>query len=202
MNHTKIKICGLTQKRDIEFINLLRPDFIGFVFAERSRRYITPERAAKLREILSPGIMPVGVFVNEPLENVTGLLQDGTIGMAQLHGRESRAYIASLRETTGKPVIKAFRIEHTEDMERAIQSPADFILLDHGTGGTGRIFDWSLIENVTRPFFLAGGLHAENVAAAVRLTHPYAVDTSSGVETNHIKDPEKMQKFIHAVRED
>lgn len=200
MSDTKIKICGLMREQDINLVNIFKPDFIGFVFAARRHRYITPGLAADLRMKLSPCIIPIGVFVNEPVENVANLLRDGIISMAQLHGRESEEYIVSLQHLTGRPVIKAFMIKNFDDIRRATQSPADFILLDNGTGGTGRAFDWTLVQDIGRPFFLAGGLNAENVTTAIGLTHPYAVDTSSGVETDNIKDSDKIQKFINVVR--
>lgn len=202
MTNTKIKICGLMRERDIAFANILKPDFIGFVFAAGSLRYITPYIAAKLRMKLLPSIVAVGVFADEPVENVAGLIHGGIIDMAQLHGRESEEYIVSLRQLTGSPVIKAFKIGSAADVRRAALSPADFILLDSGAGGTGRVFDWRSIRDIERPFFLAGGLNADNVSAAMDLLHPYAVDTSSGVETDHMKDCDKMQRFITAVRGD
>lgn len=197
---TKIKICGLTQRREIDAVNRLRPDFVGFVFAEKSRRYVPPRQAAALRAGLAPGITPVGVFVDAPAVAVAELLRNGVIGAAQLHGTEDEAYLASLRRLTARPIIQAFRIEGAEDVGRAARSTADFLLLDHGTGGTGEAFDWTLVQNLARPFFLAGGLHPGNVAAAVRLTRPYGVDASSGVETGPEKDPEKIERFIYAVR--
>lgn len=197
---TKIKICGLREEREIDFANRLRPDWIGFVFAPQSRRFVPPRRAAELRARLSPDITPVGVFVNEPVEHVAALLHQGVIGMAQLHGGENEAYLSALRRLTDKPILQAFGVESREDVKRAARSAADYILLDHGAGGTGETFDWTLLREVGRPFFLAGGLDADNVAAAIRRTHPYAVDTSSGVETGHKKDLQKMQKFISLVR--
>lgn len=200
MTGTKIKICGLTRMRDIEFVNALRPDFAGFVFAGKSRRYISPGTAAALREQLDPGIIPVGVFADAPLETVAELMRGGVVSVAQLHGRESGEYVAALRRLAVGPVIQAFRIESAADVERAVRSSAEFLLLDHGAGGTGEAFDWTLVHSLGRPFFLAGGLNAENVSGAVALTHPYAVDVSSGVETDRVKDFEKMRKFICAVR--
>jgi len=200
MTNTKIKICGLKREADIDFVNTLRPDYIGFIFAVKSQRYISPDMAVKLHMNLLPRIKAVGVFVNEPVENVAQLLNNGTIDLAQLHGKESEEYISSLRRLTDKPIIKAFKIESTEDIKEASQSSADLILLDNGNGGTGKAFDWTLIKNIRRPFFLAGGLNADNVSAAINLAQPYAVDTSSGVETNNIKDFDKIKKFINTVR--
>lgn len=197
---TKIKICGLRRPCDIAYANELRPDYIGFVFAKKSSRYVSPETAAALRANLDRAICPVGVFVNEPPENIAGLLNDGTIKMAQLHGQEDETYIQALRGLTKKPLIKAFSIRCAADAEAAVLSSADYILLDNGSGGTGKAFDWSLTEGVSRSYFLAGGLSADNVAQAIDEAHPYAVDVSSGVEKDKVKNPEKMRRFILAVR--
>ena len=173
---TRIKICGLTRLEDIDAVNELKPEYVGFVFA-KSRRQITKEHAVTLRRYLDPEIQAVGVFVNELPAIVAGYLEEGVIDLAQLHGNESEEYIHSLR----------FR-------------SADYILLDHGKGGTGESFDWSLIRNMDRPYFLAGGLNAENVEQAILQTHPFAVDISSGVETDGVKDPKKITECIRRIR--
>ena len=196
---TKIKFCGLKRKADIEAANALKPDFIGFVFAKDSRRYISPENAAVLKSRLSPEISAVGVFVNERPESIASLLDKGVIDLAQLHGDEDEAYISRLKELTGKPVIKAFRISSASEAVKASASSADMILLDSGTG-SGRTFNWQLIKEIRRPYFLAGGLDSENAGNAVRLLHPWAVDVSSGIETDGLKDIEKMAAFAAAVR--
>lgn len=198
---TKIKLCGLSRPCDIYAANALNPEYIGFVFAKKSKRYVSPSIAAELKPLLSPGIQAVGVFVNEDPERIAGLLQDEIIDMAQLHGNEDEAYIARLRSLTFKPIIKAFPIVHAGDMVKAGQSTADFVLLDSGAG-TGTVFDWKLIEGFNRPYFLAGGLSADNVGAAVDALHPYAVDVSSGIETNGYKDQIKMAAFAAAVRKE
>lgn len=196
---TKIKLCGLSRPCDIAYANELMPDYIGFVFAPNSRRYVSPEKAFRLRRQLSPQIAAVGVFVKETPETVAALLADGTIDIAQLHGGESTDYIRRLRTLTGKPLIQAFRIDTPEDIFAAEQSPADFILLDSGSGGTGTSFDWELARSLQRPYFLAGGLGISNVADAIGTLHPYAVDVSSGIETDGCKDRQKMNAFVHAV---
>lgn len=198
---TKIKICGLRRAEDIAFANELQPDYIGFVFAKASKRFVSAEQAAELRRALSLGIKAVGVFVNESVEQILALLNGGVIDAAQLHGGESMEDILSLKKRTDCKVIQAFRVESRQDVARASESPADFILLDHGGGGTGETFDWSLIEHIERPFFLAGGLSAENVGAAILRCHPFVVDSSSKLETNGIKDYEKMKAFVEAVRQ-
>lgn len=196
---TKIKFCGLKREADIEAANALKPDFIGFVFTKDSRRYISPENAAVLKSRLSPEISAVGVFVNERPESIASLLDKGVIDLAQLHGDEDEAYISRLKELTGNPVIKAFRISSASEAVKASASSADMILLDSGTG-SGRTFNWQLIKEIRRPYFLAGGLDSENAGNAVRLLHPWAVDVSSGIETDGLKDIEKMAAFAAAVR--
>lgn len=197
---TKIKLCGLSQPQDIQAANELSPDYIGFVFAPKSRRYVPPKRAAELRGLLDPGISAVGVFVRESPETVAALLDCGIIDVAQLHGGEDEDYIAALRELTDRPLIKAFRIDSEQDILAAQNSTADYVLLDSGNGGTGTCFDWSLLQKIKRPYFLAGGLDAGNVAGAVESLHPFAVDVSSGIETGGIKDENKMIEFVRAVR--
>lgn len=196
---TKIKICGLQSEDDISYVNELQPDYIGFVFLQGRRRYVSPEKAAQLRKLLNPSIQSVGVFVNESISNVAALLQNDTIQLAQLHGQEDEAYARELKRLSNKPIIKAFIIKSENDIKRALTFPADYLLLDNGLG-TGESFDWSLIQNIDRPFFLAGGLNPANVKEAITLTHPYAVDTSSGVETDYRKDYNKIKSFINAVR--
>lgn len=198
MNGTKIKFCGLSRKEDMETVNQLHPDYIGFVFAGKSKRYVTPEQAVELRKLLHPGIRAVGVFVDEPPEAVAELLQTGVIDLAQLHGSEDEIYITKLRKLTDKPVIQAFRVQKKEDLAVAERSSADYILLDSGAG-CGRTFDWNLLEQIERPYFLAGGLDPLNVGEAVRMLHPYAVDVSSGVEMDGKKDKGKMEAFFRAV---
>lgn len=196
---TKIKLCGLSRACDIEVANELMPDYIGFVFAPESRRYVTPEKAMELKQMLLPEIKAVGVFVNENTETIADLLNNGVIDIAQLHGDEDN--IQRLRTLTGKPIIKAFRIGNEADISNAEQSTADFVLLDSGAG-TGTVFDWNLIKSINRPYFLAGGLDVQNVRAAIAALHPFAVDVSSGIETNGFKDKTKMAAFVAAVRKE
>ena len=197
---TKIKLCGLTRSCDIEWANALMPDFIGFVFARKSRRYVSPMLARELRGKLNPAIQAVGVFVNETPEAVAALLNDGIIDLAQLHGGENEDYIRSLRALTDRPLIQAFRVDGPTDLERACQSSADHVLLDNGAGGTGTAFEWALLKDYGRPCFLAGGLTPGNVARAIKVVRPFAVDVSSGIETDGAKDYMKMAAFVNAVR--
>lgn len=196
---TKIKFCGLTGDCDIEAANELRPEYIGFVFAPKSKRYVTPERAAELKRRLAAGIKAVGVFVNDTPCHVAELLETGIIDIAQLHGSEDEEYIGHLRQLTGKPIIRAFRIKTAEDIKATERCTADHVLLDSGAG-TGEVFDWKLIKNMKRPYFLAGGLSPDNVENAVEQLSPYAVDVSSGIETDGVKDKAKMAAFAAAVR--
>ena len=153
---TNIKLCGLSRPQDIQAANRLKPDFIGFVFAPKSKRYVSPQKAEELKALLDPGIRAVGVFVNEPLETVAQLLDRGVIDLAQLHGGEDEDYVRALKSRTGKPVIRAFRVATAEDVRQAEESCADCILLDSGAG-TGTVFDWDLLRAARRPYFLAGG---------------------------------------------
>lgn len=198
---TGIKLCGLKRECDIEAVNKLNPDFIGFVFAEKSKRYVDPEGAARLKAKLNKGINAVGVFVNESPEAVAELLNKGTIDMAQLHGSEDEEYISRLRSLTDKPLIKAIKVQSKADIEAADESSADYVLLDSGAG-TGMTFNWQLIKGIKRPYFLAGGLTPENVAEAVKTLNPYAVDVSSGIETDGLKDEAKMADFVSIVRKE
>ena len=198
---TRIKLCGLSRPCDIEVANRLKPEYIGFVFAKKSKRYVTPEKAEELKRLLAPNIKAVGVFVNEMPQTVAKLLNNGTIDIAQLHGDEDEDYISQLRFYTDKPIIKAFRIEDASDILYVEQSTADYILLDSGAG-TGTSFDWKLVQNIKRPYFLAGGLSPDNVENAVNMLRPYAVDVSSGIETDGIKDKCKIAEFVAAVRKE
>lgn len=198
---TKIKFCGLTRTGDIEAANELKPDYIGFVFWPKSKRAVTAGEAKILKSKLDPSIKAVGVFVDEDMEAVKSLLDGGIIDIAQLHGHEDEDYITGLKEASGKPVIKAFRIRSEEDIRKAEASSADLVLLDAGMGD-GVTFDWSLIKNTGRPYFLAGGLDPDNAADAVRTLHPYALDVSSGIETDGLKDTNKMAAFAASVRKE
>ena len=198
---TKIKLCGLTRPEDMAAANTLEPDFVGFVFAPKSRRCVTVEEAKSLRSQLSPAIRAVGVFVDEAPERVAALLEAGIINLAQLHGREDEGYLERLRTLTGKPIIQAFQVKTPKDLERAENSSADCILLDSGAG-TGSTFDWSLLKHLRRPYLLAGGLGPDNVAQAIQVLHPWGVDVSSGIETGGVKDFHKMAAFVAAVRKE
>ena len=196
---TKIKLCGLSRIQDIETANTLKPDNIGFVFAAKSKRRVTQLQAAELKSKLNPETKAVGVFLDDDLDMVAGMMNLGIVDVVQLHGSEDEEYIKKLRVITDKPIIKAFVINTAEDVKRAEQSTADYILLDGGKG-SGKVFDWSLLKEIKRPYFLAGGLNTENAAQAVASLKPFAVDVSTGIETDGFKDAEKMTAFVAAVR--
>ena len=198
-NSTLIKICGLSRPEDIDVVNELRPDFIGFVFYEKSKRNVTKEKAKSLKEKLDSRIPAVGVFVNADPEFVISLLEERIIDIAQLHGSEGEEYIQNIRAKTGRKVIKAFVVNDAQSLEEAEKSSADYLLLDSGMG-TGSTFDWSKLDEVTRPYFLAGGLGLDNIDKALSEIKPYAVDVSSGVETDGVKNPAKIREFINRVR--
>ena len=203
MSETKIKICGLRRMEDIEAVNGLLPDFIGFVFWGKSRRYVTSEQAEALKKQLDPKITAVGVFVDAPEEEVSDLLNRGIIDIAQLHGHEDEKYISRLRNLTEKPLIQAFQIRAEESAEeilkKAESSSAEYVLIDSGMG-SGKKFDWDLLKDFPREYFLAGGLDPENVGEAAARTGAFAVDVSSNVETDGKKDIQKMKAFVEAVR--
>ena len=195
---TRVKMCGLRSEADVRAVLELRPDFAGFILSGGFRRSISRETFAELSAMLiGSGVKRVGVFVNEPLDSIIGFAD--YIDVIQLHGSEDEDYIRSLRKLTDKPIIKAITVRSEADIEAARASSADYVLLDSGTG-TGSTFEHSLIADIDRPFFLAGGLTAENVSEAIRRFEPFAVDASSSLETDGIKDKTKMAAFFIAVR--
>ena len=198
---TKVKLCGLFRREDIEVANQLLPDYIGFVFAPYSKRTISLEKAQELKAYLNPAIQAVGVFVNEDPKRVASLLNQGLIDVAQLHGQESAVYLQTLQSLTDKPIWQAFSIHDAKSVDQAFQSKADVLVLDAGAG-QGEVFDWTLLDSLPsdRPYFLAGGLGPHNVALAIDHLHPYGVDVSSALETNHQKDPDKMKTFVQAIQ--
>lgn len=197
---TKIKICGLFRPCDIDFINEAKPDYCGFIINyPKSHRNVTPSQVGALVKNLSPDIQPVGVFVDQPLDVAAALANAGTIRLIQLHGQEDESYIHALRQRTDAPIIKAFRITCPEDVLLAEKSSADHILLDSGCG-TGEPFRWEILTGIQRPYILAGGLTPENISLAIASLHPYAIDLSSGVETDRRKDRDKILAAVAAAR--
>lgn len=195
---TLVKICGLTRPEDIDAVNSLSPDMAGFVFYGPSRRCVTRDSARELGSELDPSIVKVGVFVDEDPLVIANLVGSGIIDAVQLHGVEDGAYIHGLRRLVDAPVIKTFLIRDRRDIEAANRSDTDYVLLDAGMG-SGRTFDWSLLEDVDRDYILSGGLNPGNIHDAVEMLHPYGVDVSSGVETDGRKDPSKMSAFLETV---
>lgn len=200
---TKIKICGLTRECDIEAVNEVNPDYVGFVFAESKRR-ITPQAAFRLRERLNGKVQAVGVFVDESIEQIADICSNGIIDLIQLHGHENQIYIERLQEKLGKPVIKAVRVRSKENIEAAETLNCNYLLLDaysaKGAGGTGETFDWNVIDRVRKPFFLAGGLNRANILQAIKRVNPFGVDISSGVESSSgFKDREKIIEIVNLI---
>lgn len=199
MSGTKIKICGLSRPEDIEYANRVHPDYIGFVFWEKSRRRVNREQAAALKSKLKPGISAVGVFVDASCKEIISYLAAGVIDIAQLHGEETEEDIQYIQAVTGKPVIKAVKVRSRYDVEAWLDSSADYLLFDSGMG-SGVTFDWKLLADVNRDFFLAGGLNPGNLEEVLEGIQPYGVDLSSGVETDGVKDFEKMHAVVDLVR--
>ncbi|MBU5475273.1 phosphoribosylanthranilate isomerase [Eubacterium sp. MSJ-21] len=211
----KIKLCGMMKPCDIEYANRVKPDLVGFIFAN-TRRKISATQAKQFREALDAEIPAVGVFVNEEISVITSLVQDGCIDMIQLHGEEDADYIRRLREICDVPVIKAVKVQTVEQIRQAAALPVDYLLLDtyrKGVlGGTGEAFDWKLLREAKaaagdteegalfgKPYFLAGGLHAGNLREAAALGS-YGLDISSGIETDGSKDFTKMVEVMELVR--
>lgn len=197
---TKIKICGLSRLEDIAAVNAARPDYIGFVFA-KSKRQVDGETARALKQALDPGIAAVGVFVNHPVAEISALAAAGIIDLIQLHGDEDEATVQLLQAQTGLPVIRALRISSPADSK---ETAADYRLFDtydpSQYGGSGAVFNWDLLQGVTGDFFLAGGLNSSNIAAAIQQVRPYCVDLSSGVETDGVKDRDKIIEIVKMIR--
>ena len=231
---SKVKICGLSRIEDIEAVNRVLPDFIGFVFAS-GRRKVDMYTATKLKEKLDPRIKAVGVFVNEAVETVAEIYNNKIIDLAQLHGDEDGEYIRQLRSLCGCGIIKTVSISAGTTVSANIGAvstvsdrsnsgethsnagdgfdwflpsqsyDADFLLFDTLTnqrGGAGKVFDWNILKQYSGlPYFLAGGLTADNVTDAINLLNPFCVDVSSGVETDGLKDEAKIRDFIYKVRQ-
>ena len=197
----KIKICGLRRLEDIEMANKYKPDYIGFVFAD-SKRQVSSEVAAQLKDNLSSDIISVGVFVNASADEILNLYDAGIIEIAQLHGSENEDYINALKENTNDKlkIIKAIEMSEDEDLSKYDDSAADYLLLDSGKG-SGKTFDWRLIrKDLKKEFFLAGGINSENVKQAVEEFNPYAIDLSSSLETDGYKDENKIKEMMEVIR--
>ena len=196
----KIKICGIKRLEDIEMVNRYKPDYIGFVFAD-SKRKVSHDLAKELKDSLDSDIIPVGVFVDSPQDEILGLFEEGIIEVAQLHGSESEQYILDLKEkTTGElKLINAIEMTQEVDLLKYNDSYSDYLLLDSGKG-SGKTFDWSLIrKDLKKEFFLAGGLNSKNVVPAIDEFSPYAVDLSSSLETDGFKDENKIKEIMEVI---
>ena len=196
----KIKICGLRRLEDVEMVNRHKPDYIGFVFAD-SKRKVSHEFAAHMKDNLSSDIISVGVFVDAEIDEIVELFDDGVIDIAQLHGSESEDYIRNLKERTDYKlkIINAIEMSDELDLLEYDNSIADYLLLDSGKG-SGKTFDWSLIrDDLDKEFFLAGGIDVSNVGEAIRKFNPYAIDLSSSLETDGFKDESKIRAIMEVV---
>ena len=197
MKKTKIKICGLTRKCDIDAVNAVFPDYIGFVFTQ-SRRQITFKQAAILKHHLSDKIQSVGIFTDSPFEIIMQAVNSNIIDIIQLHGNEDEDYIKSIKSITSKPVIKAIRADSAEEILRWNNSISDYLLLDNFKGGTGKMFDWNLTSVCSKEYFLAGGINQTNIEKALDL-NPYCIDISSGAETCGLKDNFKIKALTETT---
>ncbi len=197
----KVKICGIRNEMEIKLINDFKPDYAGFIFLPNSRRFVAPEYAGLLRAKLRSNIEAVGVFYDETLKTVAMTAEIAGLDLVQLNGHENGEYISALREYTRCRIIKSFEIQTPMDVERAMGSRADFIMLNGGNND-GDKFDWSYVSHSRRKYFLSGGLNPENVTQALLLKPvPYCLDVCSGVEVKRLKDFRKVMKFINTVRE-
>ena len=196
----KIKICGIKRLEDIEIVNRYKPDYIGFVFAD-SKRKVSHDLAKELRNNLNSDIIPVGVFVDSPQEEILKLFDEGIIEIAQLHGSESEQYILDLKKKTDGElkIINAIEMTQEVDLLEYNDSNSDYLLLDSGKG-SGKTFDWSLIrKDIKKEFFLAGGLNSKNVTQAIDEFNPYAIDLSSSLETDGFKDENKIKEIMEVI---
>lgn len=196
---TKIKLCGIKSEDDIKVINEVLPDYIGFVFAGKSKRYISFDTAKILKSKLDNRVKAVGVFVNEDIENIAYLVKNKIIDIVQLHGNEDDRYINTLKKKINVPIIYAYQIKSKADI-KSVKNDTDFILLDAGAG-CGETFDEALLEGFDSEYFLAGGLSIDNIKEKIIKLHPFGVDVSSGIETEGKKDAAKIRKFVSLVRE-
>ena len=196
----KIKICGLKRLDDIEIVNKYKPDYIGFVFAD-SKRKVTSDLACKMKKNLDSSIKSVGVFVDEDIDVIIKLYDEGIIDIAQLHGLENEEYIKKLKQKSNYKleIINVIEMSDEKDLKEYDNSLADYLLLDSGKG-SGKTFDWRLIrKDLKKEFFLAGGLNSKNISKAIEEFNPYAVDLSSSVETDGYKDELKIKEVMEEV---
>lgn len=199
----KVKMCGMRRIEDIAYANEVRPDAIGYIFFKKSKRYVTGKQARSLDQNLNQTIQSVGVFVNETIKNVVEIAKEVPLDVIQLHGDEDLDYIKDLKTKIEIPIWKAVRVKETKDIKEAEQLPVDRLLLDTFTeediyGGTGKVMNYDLIpkEGISKPFFIAGGLHRKNIKEIIEKVHPYGIDISSGIESDGHKDLTKMKEIM------
>ena len=198
---TKIKICGLKRIEDVISVNVAEPDYCGFIFnVSGSRRSIGAEQLNILVDMLNPEIVPIGVFVNEKTDVILRIVRESGIRMVQLHGQENGEIIHTIQSKAQVPVIKAVSVRSKEDVRSAVLSPADYLLFDCGEGGTGQTFDWNLLEDIPRPYFMAGGIGTHNMEEVLRRFSPFALDVNSRVETDRQKDGKKILAAVRMLR--
>lgn len=198
----EIKICGLKRMEDVEAINRYQPDYVGFILNfPKSHRNISYDHLADLAETVHPEIQKVGVFVEEDPTKMAALVEADILDVIQLHGQQDESFIKQLRDLTDCPVWQAIAIEDPADVDRALASSADLLILDHKGGGSGKSFDWSLIQDFSRPYFLAGGMNSETIPQALQQLTPAGIDTSSGAETDRLKDPQKIKDLVEMVHD-
>ena len=198
---TKIKICGLKRIEDVISVNVAEPDYCGFIFnVSGSRRSIGAEQLNILVDMLNPEIVPIGVFVNEKTDVILRIVRESGIRMVQLHGQENGVIIHTIQSKAQVPVIKAVSVRSKEDVRSAVLSPADYLLFDCGEGGTGQTFDWNLLEDIPRSYFMAGGIGTHNMEEVLRRFSPFALDVNSSVETDGQKDGKKILAAVRMLR--
>jgi len=197
----KIKICGLFREQDIEFANEAKPDFIGFVFAEKSKRFVDFKQAENLRKNLAKEIIPVGVFVNAKIDSIVSLHKNGIIDIVQLHGGETDEYIEELKSKCKAKITRALNLNKNSQLSTLNSQLCNYTLLDAQSPGSGYSFDWERLQglDLSKNVFLAGGVNLENIKEALKF-NPFAVDVSSGAETDGVKDREKILRLVEAVR--
>lgn len=200
---TKLKICGLRRYEDIAYVNEFQPDYAGFILSEPFWRHISLEKLKELTGLLIKKIIPVGVFVNESIETILPYAE--YLGVIQLHGDEDNAFIKSLKEHTDCEIWKAIRPQTSDEISNACSGLADKLLIDSfskgSVGGTGKVGNWDIIKNadIDKPFFLAGGISADNIRNAIETVKPFGIDVSSSVETDKFKDKEKIKMLKHLL---
>ena len=200
----KVKMCGMRRKEDIAYANEVKPDAVGYIFFPKSKRYVTGQQAKEFDQDLDQDILSVGVFVNETIEKVIEIANQVPLDVIQLHGDEDHTYIEQLKQQTDKEIWKVVRVKDTNDIKEAEKLPVDKLLLDTFTeekdmyGGTGKVMNYNLIpkEEISKPFFIAGGLHSNNIKEIIKKVHPYGIDISSGIETDGYKDLKKMKEIM------